>query len=389
MTGWFYRRGGKPYTMVYPAPAPSAASILRRLDSATASMSEPCDNPTPTPTPAPRYYKVIRKNLIHFSQKYHEGLMELEEPFNTDPTCGEGGLYFCEEKDLAYWITSYNNNELGFIAEITLCPDSRVVKMKDKLKTDKFIVGRLQPIQEFLTLERIQTMNCMERTGILQHLPESLRTPDIWLKIIKDNCSFFKQVPEQIVTDEFIHSAVSCDPCVLHFIPVEKRTYELCRIAASKGILSLVPEEQRTYELCLEAVSHNGYSLNWVPVEHRTPELCLAAFKSSRNTNILSLIPYKNRTYDIYKFLMTKCFSVRLPIEYQNYKFFLDAMKQPNASLHNVPWRFMTFELMSIAFDNNPDSLEVNTWLSPGMAMYLVWLRRTRKRSVKSTNKTE
>lgn len=371
--------------MVYPAPAPSAASILRRLDSATTSMSEPCDDPSPSPC----YYKVIRKNLIHYSQKYHEGLMELEEPFNTDPTCGEGGLYFCEEKDLAYWITLYNNNELGFIAEITLCPDSRVVKMKDKLKTDKFIVGRLQPIQEFLTLERIQTMNCMEQTGILQHLPESLRTPDIWLKLIKDNSSFFKQVPEQIVTDEFIHSAVSCNPYVLVLIPVEKRTYELCRIVASKGSLHLVPEEQRTYELCLEVVSHYGNSLNYVPVEHRTPELCLAAVKSQRNTNIVSLIPYKNRTYDIYKLLITKCFSVSLPIEYQNYKFFLDAMKQPNASLHNVPWRFMTFELMSIAFDNNPDSLDVNTWLSPGMAMYLVWLRCTRKRTVKSTNKTE
>ena len=88
------------------------------------------------------YVKLIRKDRKHNDLLLHEGLNCLMpgEEFDPCPSCGPGGLYFCKEEDFQYWLPYYDI-DLGFIAQVTLCPDSRGVVMDKKLKTDKCILG--------------------------------------------------------------------------------------------------------------------------------------------------------------------------------------------------------------------------------------------------------
>jgi len=108
---------------------------------------------TPQMTPTPKYIKLIRKNKTHNGFVFKKGLNKLKGRFEKHPNCGSGGLYFCEEHDIFEWTSMYWDT-LGYIAEVTLCPDSKVVKMPNKLKTDKFILGEFKDaatyIAEFL-----------------------------------------------------------------------------------------------------------------------------------------------------------------------------------------------------------------------------------------------
>ena len=90
-----------------------------------------------------RYVKLLRADLDHNGFKYKEGLNVLDEPFNSHMEEG-GGLYFCKESDIYKWIAFYKDS-LGFIADVTLCPDSTYIETAHKVKTDKFILGPFRP----------------------------------------------------------------------------------------------------------------------------------------------------------------------------------------------------------------------------------------------------
>ena len=92
-------------------------------------------------SPSPSYVKIIRKDRTHYGLVLCEGLNCLKpgETFNPKPKCGPGGLYFCKEEDMSHWIELYNQ-DLGFVATVTLFSDSTVITMgaDHKLKTALF-----------------------------------------------------------------------------------------------------------------------------------------------------------------------------------------------------------------------------------------------------------
>ena len=88
------------------------------------------------------FYKLLNPDFTHNGFVYKEGLNELpaSEPFNPNPACGPGGLYCADESSIWKWLRIYNYHRDLLIAEVTLCPDSQVVSMPDKYKTNKFIL---------------------------------------------------------------------------------------------------------------------------------------------------------------------------------------------------------------------------------------------------------
>ena len=61
-----------------------------------------------------RFVKLTTKDCIHNGYEYKEGLNVLNGEFNTKSICAEGGLYFCREEDIYYWV-HYNGKLMYYI----------------------------------------------------------------------------------------------------------------------------------------------------------------------------------------------------------------------------------------------------------------------------------
>ena len=115
--------------------------MLHAKEDNSIPMTTPMTTPMTAPMTAPSYVKLIRKDRTHNGLCFQEGLNCLKETetFDKRPDCGPGGLYFCKEEDIGHWIHLYKE-DLGYMATVTLCPDSNCVTMdkEHKLKSDVF-----------------------------------------------------------------------------------------------------------------------------------------------------------------------------------------------------------------------------------------------------------
>ena len=144
-------------------------------------------SPPPIPTTQTSYVKLIRKDRTHNGLVLKEGYncLKKTETFDERPECGPGGLYFCKEEDVGYWLFMYGEH-LGYIATVTLCPDSICLSMDDshKLKADRFILGPFQPIEDFFTHERC--VHAFKATPLrLEHVPTVLMSADTCLVAVQ------------------------------------------------------------------------------------------------------------------------------------------------------------------------------------------------------------
>jgi hypothetical protein len=79
--------------------------------------------------------------------------------------------------------------------------------------------------------------------------------------------NFFKDMPKELVTEEFCLAVVQKNGHYLLIIPVELKTETVCLAAVQKGSLELwrVPEELRTEAICIAAVKQDAHALQYVP----------------------------------------------------------------------------------------------------------------------------
>ena len=185
----------------------------------------------------PTYVKLIRKNWIHNGLLLREGLNRLleTETFDERPECGPGGLYFCKEEDICYWLSMYGA-DLGFVATVTLCPDSTCVTMNEthKLKTDRFLLGPFQPVEEFLTEDKAEqaVMRCCDA---IEYLPEKWKTLRVCLAAVQQNGYAISHVPSALQTAELCQGAVQQDGRALRYVPPALQTAELSQGAVQQS----------------------------------------------------------------------------------------------------------------------------------------------------------
>ena len=191
------------------------------------------------------YVKLTTKDRVHNGYQYKEGLNCLEGKFNSDNICAEGGLYFCDEKDIGKWV-NYGNKVMHYIWDVTLFDDSKLVVMGDKLKTDKFII-------------------------------QNKRT--IW----DDNGLNLRYVVHQ--TEEL------CKLAVQEF--VKDQTEEICKLAVRQNGHALKYVDHQTDKICKLAVQQDGFSLEWV--KNQTDEICKLAVR--RNGHALESVKNKPKKY--------------------------------------------------------------------------------------------
>ena len=214
-------------------------------------------------------------------------------------------------------------------------------------------------------------------------MEKSLHKVSEYLKELKCNPHFFKEISEEYIDDKFCKLAVEANHFVLDFgyiperfideniylvalnshksyslfrVPEFLRTKSLCfKFIENNGLeLFGVPEELKTYELCLKSVENNGLALQYVPEELKL-KICYAAVL--QNSDALQYIV--NPSQELIDFALS-CNNKGVPIRFINnktYKQCLNAVKHKYQSLEYVPKEFLTEELCVAAINKESASI--------------------------------
>ena len=112
---------------------------------------------------------------------------------------------------------------------------------------------------------------------------------------------FLKNVPNEVLSDEFIIKVLQKEGQAIAFVDQERRTPEMYMTALENSGLALVhfPPEMITPEIAMKAVEKNGAALEYVPEELKTQELCRFALNNSSNGNcknfeVIEHVPFSN-----------------------------------------------------------------------------------------------
>jgi tetratricopeptide (TPR) repeat protein len=109
--------------------------------------------------------------------------------------------------------------------------------------------------------------------------------PAHWLKKIRKDTSEFKNVPQELVTEEFCLAALQQGAPVLVYVPKALKTKALCMAAVKENAIELeyVPETLKTEALCMAAINDRmggiTYALDFIPEAIKTEAFYLAMVK--------------------------------------------------------------------------------------------------------------
>lgn len=208
-----------------------------------------------------KLYKITNRFETHYHYKYKDGLNVLDCIFDESPICGKGGLYFATEDQILNWFS------WGvFIREVTLCEDSRVVKIdycNTKYKTDKFILGPKRKLDYKIVSHLHSTMNETDqrthqklvddfyhllpgnayiiKKSVIQRHPHYIfflketdpHKEDLQLFALQQKRGAFKYICNP--SNRIMKEAVTLYPCLIQYI--RKPSLELQRIAAKGSLL--------------------------------------------------------------------------------------------------------------------------------------------------------
>ena len=184
------------------------------------------------------YYKVLSPNFRNRDLQYILGWNTYTKDIDTP----KSGMYFCEKKDLGYWLRLYHS---PIICEVVLCPDSIVYTEYRARKTDRFLLQNPLPVREFL-----KTMDCMQ--------------------IVKDDGLALEYMDQ---TPELCMAAVKQNGRAIQF--VENKTFDLWIEALQQNGRALEYMEGPTQYFCLLAVKQNGLAVKFARIQENS--VCMMA----------------------------------------------------------------------------------------------------------------
>jgi len=196
------------------------------------------------------------------------------------------------------------------------------------------------------------------------HVPEKLRTNEVYRLAVAQNGLALNYVPKHLRTEEMCRIAVAEDGWALESVPWDLRTDEMCRIAvAQKGeALECVPLALRTEEMCSIAVAQNGRALARVPEKLRTNGMCIVAV--AQNGGALGYVPQKLRTEDLCRIAVAqKGWALGyVPQKLRTAEMCRIAVAHDGSSLSTVSEKLRTAEMCRIAVAQNGEALGYVPW---------------------------
>jgi Domain of unknown function (DUF4116) len=168
--------------------------------------------------------------------------------------------------------------------------------------------------------------------------------------------------------ESLLYWAIQQNGRALRFIPENKRTLELCRLAVEQNGFALyfVPrdlkrnrfEDKKTSELCRLAVEQNGLTLKYMSENQMTPELCCLAVQ--RTGGALQYVPEDYKTPELYRIAVEQDGEALQYVSesQRTHEICRIAVQQRGEALGFVPDDEMTLELCRLAVQTNGGALE-------------------------------
>jgi hypothetical protein len=88
-----------------------------------------------------KFYKLTNITECHRQVQFSTGKIKDPNPLDCYNTCAEGGIYFCEEKNISAWIECASNALAHYIRPVTIPPEATVCVEDNKFKTDVIEIG--------------------------------------------------------------------------------------------------------------------------------------------------------------------------------------------------------------------------------------------------------
>jgi Domain of unknown function (DUF4116) len=199
----------------------------------------------------------------------------------------------------------------------------------------------------------------------LYHVPEALRTDEMYRIAITQNGENFRMLPEHLRTEELCKIAVTQNGRALHYVPEALRTEDMCRLAVSQNgkALTWVPSDLRTEEICRIALAQDGGSLENVPPHFRETEFCKMAV--AQNGWALHDVPEKLRTEEMCGIAVAQdgWVLIYVPETLRTAAMCRIAVAQNGGGLRHVPEDLRTEELCRIAVARNGLALGAVPWI--------------------------
>ncbi len=154
------------------------------------------------------FYKFTNEDEVHHGLQYVTGLNTIkpDETFNPSYRCSPGGLYFCSKQQLKF-VTCYKVHA-KFIRKVTIPDDAQVYCEENKFKCDKLVLGERQ---EFWFDDYFDDQEVDDEILSFEG--------DLNFRYVRDK------------TSERCMRAILDDPHNLGYVPDDKKTLELCRVA--------------------------------------------------------------------------------------------------------------------------------------------------------------
>lgn len=131
------------------------------------------------------YCKLTNKSCHHRGVFYKEGLIEDHKDFN-GVYCNEGGIHFCKEEDIHYWL-NYNNEHIGpmyYIWDVVIPDNARVVIFQHKAKSNRFLLLNKRSVYDS---EYLLNKLLKESKLNIKNIPLSAHTPFIRQRLLKES----------------------------------------------------------------------------------------------------------------------------------------------------------------------------------------------------------
>jgi Domain of unknown function (DUF4116) len=253
---------------------------------------------------------------------------------------------------------------------VILCPDGAKFQLNVKSDTFQFMDNTDENVSHGITEERWNEFQALlywalEQNGMaLEYVPMDKRSLELCRIAIEQNGEALEHLPEEYRTPELCRIAIEQNGLALYSVPTNHRTSEVCRMAIQRNgrALAYVPENERTTELCRLAVEQDGKALEFVPEEHKTPDLCRIAVE--QNGWSLNLIPRDKRTPELCRIAVEQngyalqFVPSSITKDYRTLDLCHLAVEQDGMALRFVPINYLTLELCRLAVVQNGKALE-------------------------------
>lgn len=227
---------------------------------APSTKSELSDQLEPSTKFVPgNFVKLTRIFEQHRGVQFQDGENVDPLPFDATQDCVPGGIYFCREDQIHFWLGLYCDG--WWIRDVCVPPDARCVWLHRKFKASKVFLHPRQRLTDWL-LERPEVLDAaaayfggVSRDQLINHFKKK----DALLDFVQEREDALKYLALSDLSSNLIRHAVK------HF----------------RGAIQYVPDVCLMPDTWLDAVTGNGKELAFVPSQFITHKLCWAAVRQS------------------------------------------------------------------------------------------------------------